>query len=164
SPDQIREAAGIVSLTSVQNEFSPRYRSSLPELRLCTDMGVAFLPYTPLGGINSAAQLHADHAEFAAVARVHGVSPQQVALAWELAQSDVVIAAGVWGKAKTCVQVAAIFCVIAFGPALWVDLLVYAAVAITVVSGVEFFFGMRRREAAQRAGAGAASSHSRAEV
>ena len=91
NPDQIREAAGTANVVSVQNEFSPRYRSSLPELRLCSDMGVAFLPYTPLGGINSATQLRADHAEFAAVAREHGVSPQQVALAWELAQSDVVI-------------------------------------------------------------------------
>ena len=89
---------------------------------------------------------------------------REVAVTLARAQSDVVIAAGMWGKVKTCVQVAAIFCVIAFDPAVWVDLLVYAAVAITVVSGVEFFFGMRRREAAQRAGAGAASSHSRAEV
>lgn len=89
---------------------------------------------------------------------------RELAVTLARAQSDVVLAAGVWGKVKTCVQVAAIFCVIAFDPALWVDLLVYAAVAITVVSGLEFFFGMRRREAAQRAGAGAASSHSRAEV
>ena len=89
---------------------------------------------------------------------------REVAVTLARAQSDVVLAAGVWGKAKTCLQIAAIFCVIAFEPALWVDLLVYAAVAITVASGVEFFFGMRRREAAQRAGAGAVSSHSRAEV
>lgn len=89
---------------------------------------------------------------------------RELAVTLARAQSDVIVAAGGWGKAKTCVQVAAIFCVIAFDPALWVELLVYAAVAITVVSGVEFFFGMRRREAAQRAGAGAASSHSRAEV
>ena len=61
-------------------------------------------------------------------------------------QHGVVIAANWWGKAKTIVQVAAIFCVIAFGdptPA-WVDALLYGAVAITIVSGIDYFFGLRR--------------------
>jgi CDP-diacylglycerol--glycerol-3-phosphate 3-phosphatidyltransferase len=68
-------------------------------------------------------------------------------------QQGVVIAANWWGKAKTIVQVAAIFFVIAFDPTpLWVDGLVYAAVAITVISGVDYFFGLRRllREAEER--------------
>ena len=50
-------------------------------------------------------------------------------------------------------QVAAIFFVIAFDPTpLWVDALVYAAVAITVISGIDYFFGLRRllREAEER--------------
>ena len=50
-------------------------------------------------------------------------------------------------------QVAAILCLIAFDPTpLWVDALVYVAVAVTVVSGVDYFFGLRRmlREAADR--------------
>ena len=69
-------------------------------------------------------------------------------------QQGVVIAANWWGKCKTIVQVAAIFCVIAMGeptPA-WVDGLVYGAVAITVMSGVDYFFGLRRvlREAEAR--------------
>jgi CDP-diacylglycerol--glycerol-3-phosphate 3-phosphatidyltransferase len=69
-------------------------------------------------------------------------------------QQGVVIAANWWGKAKTIVQVAAIFCVIAFGdptPA-GVNALVYAAVAITIVSGIDYFFGLRRvlREAEER--------------
>lgn len=65
----------------------------------------------------------------------------------------VVIAANWWGKAKTIVQVAAIFFAIAFDPTpLPVDLLLYAAVAITVISGVDYFFGLRRllREAEAR--------------
>ena len=65
----------------------------------------------------------------------------------------VVISANWWGKAKTVVQVAAIFFVIAFDPTpLWVDGLVYAAVAITVISGIDYFFGLRRllREAEER--------------
>jgi CDP-diacylglycerol--glycerol-3-phosphate 3-phosphatidyltransferase len=76
-------------------------------------------------------------------------------------QQGVVIAANSWGKAKTIVQVAAIFCVIAFGnpatPA-WVDGLVYGAVAITIVSGIDYFFGLRRvlREAEARKAAGTA--------
>ena len=69
-------------------------------------------------------------------------------------QHGVVIAANWWGKAKTIVQVVAIFCVIAFGATTpdWVNALVYAAVAITVVSGVDYFFGLRRvlREAEAR--------------
>jgi CDP-diacylglycerol--glycerol-3-phosphate 3-phosphatidyltransferase len=74
-------------------------------------------------------------------------------------QQGVVIAANWWGKAKTIVQVAAIFCVIVAGhptPAL-VDALVYGAVAITIVSGIDYFFGLRRvlREAEERQGAGA---------
>jgi CDP-diacylglycerol---glycerol-3-phosphate 3-phosphatidyltransferase len=68
-------------------------------------------------------------------------------------QQGVVIAANWWGKAKTIVQVAAIFFVIAFDPTpLWVDGLVYAAVAITVISGIDYFFGLRRllRDAEER--------------
>jgi CDP-diacylglycerol--glycerol-3-phosphate 3-phosphatidyltransferase len=68
------------------------------------------------------------------------------------AQGVVVAAAG-WGKIKTMIQVAAIFFLIAFDPTpLAVDLLVYAAVAVTVISGVDYFFGLRRmlREADER--------------
>ena len=65
-----------------------------------------------------------------------------------------IIASNWWGKAKTIVQVAAIFFLIAAGDPSpgWVDGLVYAAVAITVISGVDYFFGLRRllREAEER--------------
>jgi len=69
-------------------------------------------------------------------------------------QQGVVIAANWWGKTKTIVQVAAIFFLIVAGdpsPA-WVDGVVYGAVAITIVSGVDYFFGLRRvlREAEAR--------------
>jgi CDP-diacylglycerol--glycerol-3-phosphate 3-phosphatidyltransferase len=65
----------------------------------------------------------------------------------------VIIAAAGWGKVKTVCQVAAIFFLIAFDPTpLWVDLLVYVAVAVTVISGIDYFFGLRRmlREAEER--------------
>jgi CDP-diacylglycerol---glycerol-3-phosphate 3-phosphatidyltransferase len=57
----------------------------------------------------------------------------------------VVIQASWLGKLKTVLQVAAIICLIAVDPApLGVNLLVYAAVAVTVISGVDYFFGFRR--------------------
>jgi len=60
-------------------------------------------------------------------------------------QQGVVVAAAAWGKAKTCVQVACVFFLIAVdGSPLWLDLLVYATVAITIVSGVDYFRGLRR--------------------
>jgi len=77
-------------------------------------------------------------------------------------QHGVVIAASMWGKAKTIVQVAAIFFVIAVGSPSpgWVDGLVYGMVAITIVSGVDYFFGLRRvlREAEARREAAAGSA------
>src|SRR5215208_6076289 len=85
---------------------------------------------------------------------------REVAVTVARAQAPEVIAAAGWGKAKTVVQVAAIFFLIAFDPTpAWVDALVYVAVAVTVVSGVDFFLNLRRSQR-QRA----ASSHSRMEV
>jgi len=91
--DQIRQAQEILGgrLASVQNQFSPAFRSSEPELQLCHELGIAFLPYSPLGGIGKAGRLGESFEKFAAVAKNHGVSPQQVALAWELAKSPQVI-------------------------------------------------------------------------
>ena len=75
----------------MQNQFSPAFRSSEQELRLCDELGIAFLPWSPLGGIGKAGELGEQFAEFAQVAEAHGVSPQQVTLAWMLAKSPHVI-------------------------------------------------------------------------
>jgi aryl-alcohol dehydrogenase-like predicted oxidoreductase len=93
SPDQIRLALDILgdALVSVQNEFSPRFRSSEPELRLCDELGLAFLPWSPLGGARQAAGLGGRHTAFEQVAAEAGVSTQRVCLAWMLAKSPVVI-------------------------------------------------------------------------
>ncbi|WP_328584682.1 aldo/keto reductase [Streptomyces sp. NBC_00370] len=90
---QIDEANEILGgrLVSVQNQFSPAFRSSLDELRHCADLGIAFLPWSPLGGIRRAAAVGERHTAFQTVADAHGVSPQQIALAWELALAPVVI-------------------------------------------------------------------------
>ena len=92
-PDQIRQADSILGgrLTSVQNQYSPAFLSSRPELELCEDLGVLFLPWSPLGGVANADELGGNHAAFAEVAQAHGVSPQQVCLAWELATSPVMV-------------------------------------------------------------------------
>jgi CDP-diacylglycerol--glycerol-3-phosphate 3-phosphatidyltransferase len=61
------------------------------------------------------------------------------------AEQGTVIQASWLGKVKTILQVAAIICLIAVNPAtLAVNLLVYVAVAATVISGVDYFFGFRR--------------------
>jgi aryl-alcohol dehydrogenase-like predicted oxidoreductase len=90
---QIDEARSILgdALVVVQNQFSPAFRSSDDELRHCARLGLAFLPWSPLGGIPSAAGLGDEHAPFAEVARAHDASPQQVCLAWMLAKGDHVI-------------------------------------------------------------------------
>ncbi|NII41109.1 aryl-alcohol dehydrogenase-like predicted oxidoreductase [Curtobacterium flaccumfaciens] len=91
--DQIREANEVLGgrLASVQNRFSPVFRSSEAELELCDEMGIAFLPWSPLGGIGGAADLGTTAEEFAILARERDVTPQVIALAWELAKSDVVV-------------------------------------------------------------------------
>jgi aryl-alcohol dehydrogenase-like predicted oxidoreductase len=92
-PDQILLARDILGegLWSVQNQYSPKFRSSQAELDLCNELGIAFLPWSPLGGMSQAGELGARFGAFAEVARKHEVSPQQVALAWELAQAPVVV-------------------------------------------------------------------------
>ena len=60
-------------------------------------------------------------------------------------QQGVVVSANTWGKAKTVVQVLTVFLLIAIdGSPAWLDALVYLTVLITLVSGVDYFFGLRR--------------------
>ena len=91
--DQIRNAYKVLgdALVSVQNQFSPAFRSSRPEIDVCAELGLAFLPWGPLGGLEDAKSLADRHPAFAEVADEIGVSSQRVTLAWELAQSPVVI-------------------------------------------------------------------------
>lgn len=70
------------------------------------------------------------------------------------AERGVVIAASWLGKLKTILQIAAVFALIAAHPApLTVDILVYLAVAVTVISGADYFFGLRKRIEEARAAA-----------
>lgn len=96
--EQIRQARAILGdgLVSVQNQYSPAVRASEPELRLATSSGLAFLPWSPLGGIarssldGPSGPVSAGTA-FHQVAAEHGVSAHQVCLAWLLSLSPAVI-------------------------------------------------------------------------
>ncbi|MFB7106868.1 aldo/keto reductase [Streptomyces hydrogenans] len=96
--DQILQAHQILGdgLVSVQNRYSPAVRDSEPELRLSERLGLAFLPWSPLGGI-SRSSLDGPSGPasvgtaFHRLAAERGVSPQRIALAWLLARSPAVI-------------------------------------------------------------------------
>jgi CDP-diacylglycerol--glycerol-3-phosphate 3-phosphatidyltransferase len=61
------------------------------------------------------------------------------------AEQGIVIQASWMGKLKTALQIAAVIALIAVDPApLGVDILVYVALAVTVASGIDYFFGFRR--------------------
>ena len=94
SLEQIDIAVGVLGadgLASVQNEFSPRFLSSREELEHCGRLGVAFLPWSPLGGTGRAGEVGSRATVFAELGDEFGVSPQQVVLAWELSLGDHVI-------------------------------------------------------------------------
>jgi CDP-diacylglycerol--glycerol-3-phosphate 3-phosphatidyltransferase len=77
------------------------------------------------------------------IAREFAVSGLRIAAG----QQGVVIPASMLGKLKTIVQVAMVLALIAVDDTsvLWVQVLVYAAVVITVVSGIDYFLNVRRR-------------------
>lgn len=86
------EVLGEGNLASVQNEFSPKHPGSIDELRFCGEHGIAFLPWSPLGGTGGGARSVGDRfSVFREVGDAHGVSPQQAVLAWELALAPTVI-------------------------------------------------------------------------
>ena len=86
------DVLGEGNLASVQNEFSPKHPGSIDELRFCGERGIAFLPWSPLGGTGGGARRVGDRfSAFREVGEAHGVSPQQAVLAWELALGSHVI-------------------------------------------------------------------------
>ena len=91
--EQIEETRSIVDLVSVQNQLSLEYGSPIGkgEVELCERHGIAFLPWSPFGGISKAGDAPGAHDPVRDAAEAHGVSPQQVVLAWLLALSPVMI-------------------------------------------------------------------------
>ena len=70
-------------------------------------------------------------------------------------QAGVIVPASNFGKLKTCLQIATILLIIAVhDKPTWVTGLLYVTVLVTVLSGLDFFFGLRRRMAQLDAQAG----------
>jgi aryl-alcohol dehydrogenase-like predicted oxidoreductase len=78
-------------VVSIQNEYSPRYRGEQDVLDKCAELGIAFLPWSPLGGAAQAGEVGSRYSDFAAVATEVGATAQEVALAWLLALTPVMI-------------------------------------------------------------------------
>jgi aryl-alcohol dehydrogenase-like predicted oxidoreductase len=89
---QIRQAEQIVPITSVQNRLNPFFREALTEgvVQYCTDHGIGFLAYSPIGGGRLNRKLPA-HPVLRPMASRLGVTPHALVLAWVLARSPAVI-------------------------------------------------------------------------
>ena len=82
---ELERARAIVPVVSVQNRYSLADRESAPVLDRCERDGLAFIPWFPLGAGNLR------HDAIAGIAADHGATPFQVALAWLLARSPVML-------------------------------------------------------------------------
>jgi aryl-alcohol dehydrogenase-like predicted oxidoreductase len=87
SAGQLAEAQGITEIVSVQNRYSVTDRADEDIVDLCSEQSIAFMPFFPLG-IGELAQ---GQGALAAVAERHGATPAQIALAWLLARSPVML-------------------------------------------------------------------------
>lgn len=87
---QVREAADVVDLASVQNETNPD-RVDHAVLAVCDELDITYLPYSPFGGPGAAARLGERHPALQTVAERHDVSPHRVCLAWLRSLSPVVL-------------------------------------------------------------------------
>lgn len=81
--DEIERARKIVPIVSVQNRMNPHDKRSITNgvLKHCETNGIAFLPYSPVGGGRGRAKLAADDA-LARIGGKHGATPEEVAIAW----------------------------------------------------------------------------------
>jgi aryl-alcohol dehydrogenase-like predicted oxidoreductase len=85
---ELEQARAVVDVAAVQNRLSHADRESLEVVRYCERAGIAFLPWGVLGRSSTAID---PTSPLAGLARVRGVSPQRVAVAWALSQSPCVI-------------------------------------------------------------------------
>jgi aryl-alcohol dehydrogenase-like predicted oxidoreductase len=90
--EQIEEARAIVPIVSVQNRCHYLDRSAWEDgvIDYCTRENICFLAYSPVGGSGDYADIGADP-QLNAVGRAHGASPYEVALAWLLTKSPVIL-------------------------------------------------------------------------
>ena len=78
-------------VVSVQNEWSPRYRQWADVLDVCESNGIAYLPWSPLGGKTFFEELPTRFATISTIAKERNVSPYVITLAWHLKKSPVII-------------------------------------------------------------------------
>ncbi|WP_238011886.1 aldo/keto reductase [Dactylosporangium sp. AC04546] len=83
---ELNQARQIVDVASVQNRYNLLDREHEPVLTACERAGIAFLPWRPVAAGTSGAK-----AEIAAVASEVGATPTQIALAWLLNRSPVML-------------------------------------------------------------------------
>lgn len=84
---QLRQARKIVPIVSVQNRYNLADRDSEDVLNECEKEGIGFMPWYPL----AASELARDDSPLATAAKRHGVTPGQLALAWLLHRSPVML-------------------------------------------------------------------------
>jgi len=87
SVDQLERAQDIVDIATVQNQYNVGHREDEAVLEACEDHGVGFIPWFPLGG----GDLGEKESVVQDVAEAHDATPQQIALAWLLEHSDVIL-------------------------------------------------------------------------
>jgi pyridoxine 4-dehydrogenase len=87
SVQQLEQAQKVVPIVSVQNRYSLSDRSAEAVLEACTRLGVGFLPWYPL----AAGELNRPGGALDTIAKRHKATPGQVALAWLLRRSKVVL-------------------------------------------------------------------------
>ena len=87
SVDQVEAASRITPIASVQNLFNLAKRDAEPLLDYATERGIAFIPWFPL----ATGRLVGDGGPLAAIAERLGATPSQLALAWLLRRSPVML-------------------------------------------------------------------------
>jgi pyridoxine 4-dehydrogenase len=91
--EQLREARAMTEIACVQNHFSLLDSSGADMLEACGELGIAFVPFFPLGGGNIiGTQQLLERDGLRAVAARHEATPAQVALAWMLSLGPHVLA------------------------------------------------------------------------
>ena len=88
SAGQLATAMKITDVACVQNPFSILDRKDIDVLKICQEVGIAYVPYFPLGSAFPNIPKVVEQPIIQGVAARLGISPAQVGLAWLLAQAD----------------------------------------------------------------------------
>jgi pyridoxine 4-dehydrogenase len=83
----IQAAVKVFPVATVQNRYNMTDRASEPVLRYCEQHGIGFIPWFPL----SAGRLTQTEARVAAIAKQYEATPGQIALAWLLRKSPMML-------------------------------------------------------------------------